>query len=266
MITFVTCWYKFNNKFNDNIYRKWIDNFLSNVNNFYLVIYTNRNSLPFIEEYSSLKNIKIIVKEIEDFYNYKYKNNWILNHEKNYLLNTKISWEVNMLWNEKISFVKDAYENNYFNTEWFGWCDIGYFRGRNNDLSRDQLKMWPNIEKINNLNKDKIYYARVLNNRELFNKYIKIILNKNNYGLPIQEIPHDQISIAGGFFLIYRDNIDWYHNLHDMKINLYFHNNRLVKDDQIIVLNNIVENMSKFVLVAENSQYDNWFLFQRYLL
>ena len=43
-------------------------------------------------------------------------------------------------------------------------------------------------------------------------------------------------------------------------------NNRLIKDDQIIVLNNIVENMSKFVLVAENSQYDNWFLFQRFLL
>ena len=60
--------------------------------------------------------------------------------------------------------------------------------------------------------------------------------------------------------------MDWYHRLNDTKINLYFDNNRLIKDDQIIVLNNIVENMSKFVLVAENSHYDNWFLFQRYLI
>lgn len=266
MITLVSCWYEFNNKFNHNIYKKWIDNFLLNVNNFYLVVYTNKDSYLLLEKYASLKNIKIIIQEVENFHNYKYKENWILNHEKNYLLNTKISWEVTMLWNEKISFVKDALEKNYFKTEWFGWCDIGYFRCRNNDLSQDKLKIWPNIEKINNLNKDKIYYAKVQNNIELYNKYVKIISNKSDCGLPKQEIPHEQVSIAGGFFLIHRDNIDWYHNLHDMKINLYFNNNRLIKDDQIIVLNNIVENMSKFVLVAENSHYDNWFLFQRYLI
>lgn len=266
MIVFVSCWYKFNNKFNDDIYKKWIDNFLSNIHNFYLVVYTNKDSYSMIRKYSHLKNIKIIIKEIEDFYNYKYKNNWILNHEKNYLLNNKISWEVNMLWNEKISFVKDAYENNYFNSEWYGWCDIGYFRGRLCDLSQYQLKIWPNREKINNLNKDKIYYARVQNNINLLNKYIKIILHKSNTGLPYEEIPHEQVSIAGGFFLIYRDRINWYHQLNDEKIKLYFDNNRLIKDDQIIVLNNIVENMSKFFLVVENSHYDNWFLFQRYLI
>lgn len=266
MITFVTCWYKFTNKFNNNIYEKWIENFLSNINNFYLVVFTNKDSYSMVEKYSSIKNIKIIIKEVEDFYNYKYKDNWILNHQNNYLLNTKISWQVNMLWNEKISLVKEVYENNYFNTEWFGWCDIGYFRCRNNDLTREQLKTWPNIEKINNLNKDKIYYAKVQNNIALYNKYVKIILNKSDCGLPKQEIPHEQVSIAGGFFLIYRDNIDWYHNLHDTKINLYFDNNRLIKDDQIIVLNNIVENISKFTLITENSQYDIWFLFQRYLI
>ncbi len=266
MITFVTCWYKLNNKFNENIYSIWIDNFLSNVNNFYLVIYTNKNSYSLLEKYSNLKNIKIIIKEIEEFYNYKYKYNWISNHEKNYLLNTKISWEVNMLWNEKLSFIKNACNNNYFNTEWYGWCDIGYFRGRNNDLTYEQLKMWPNNEKINNLNKDKIYYARVMNNINLLNKYANIILNKSSDGLPCEEIPQDQVSIAGGFFLIHNHNVNWYHNLNDNKIKLYFDNDRLIKDDQIIVINNIIENMSKFFLVAENNNYDNWFLFQRYLL
>ena len=40
-----------------------------------------------------------------------------------------------MLWCEKISFVKKTIEKNYFNTDWYGWCDIGYFRESNNDLT-----------------------------------------------------------------------------------------------------------------------------------
>jgi hypothetical protein len=266
MITFVTCWYKFNNKFNDNIYKEWIDNFLSNVNNFYLVVYTNKDSYIILEKYSNLKNIKIIIEEVENFSNYQYKNYWIINHEKNYLLNSKISWEVNMLWNEKIAFVKKTFENNYFNTEWFGWCDIGYFRCRNNDLSREQLKLWPNIQKIKNLNKDKIYYAKVNNNSKILNNYMKIILDKNDIGLPKLEIPHNQVSIAGGFFIIHKDKINWYYKLNDNKLKLYFNNNRLVKDDQIIVLNNIIDNLNNFQLISENDKYDNWFLFQRFLL
>ena len=41
----------------------------------------------------------------------------------------KTSWKLNMLWNKKISFVKKAYQEKYFDeTEWYGWMDIGYFR------------------------------------------------------------------------------------------------------------------------------------------
>ena len=270
MIIFVTCWYSLNSKFNDDTYSQWIDNFLSNVNNFYLVVYTNLDSYQMLEKYTNNSRIKIVIKEVESFYNYKYRENWIKNHEKNYLLNSKISWHVNMLWCEKISFIKDAFERGYFNSSsngWYGWCDIGYFRGRQMiDLSREQLNSWPNNDKIMNLNRDKIYYGRVLNNTKAFNNYINIILDKSSSGLPRNEIPHHQVSIAGGFFLINRTNIEWYHKTTDDKIKLYFDNERLIKDDQIIVLNNIVENMSKFCLVTENTGYDNWFLFQRFLL
>jgi len=270
MIVFVTCWYSLNCKFNDDTYSQWIDNFLCNVNNFYLVVYTNLDSYQMLEKYTNNSRIKIVIKEVESFYNYKYRENWIKNHEKNYLLNSKISWHVNMLWSEKISFIKDAFDSGYFNSSsngWYGWCDIGYFRGRQSvDLSREQLNSWPNNDKIMNLNQDKIYYGRVLNNIKAINNYINIILDKSSSGLPRNEIPHNQVSIAGGFFLINRMNIEWYHKLTDDKIQLYFDNERLIKDDQIVVLNNIVENMSKFSLVTENTGYDNWFLFQRYLL
>lgn len=52
----------------------------------------------------------------------------------------------------------------------------------------------------------------------------------------------------------------------DNKLKLYFENDRLVKDDQIIVLDNIASNIANFVLVEERTKFDNWFLFQRYLL
>ena len=90
-------------------------NFLSIVNNnFNLVIYTDENSLQYIPK---RENVKIIIKSFEQFYNYKYKDYWIQNHEKNNLLNNRIDWKVNMLWSEKIWFVNETIQNKYFNTE-----------------------------------------------------------------------------------------------------------------------------------------------------
>ena len=266
MIVFSTCWYILKAKFDKKLYQQWIDNFLNNVNNFYLVIYTNKNSYYMLEKYSTNPKIKIVIYELNEFYNYCYKDFWIKNHEKNDLLNNKTCWELNMLWSEKISFVKKSYDEKYFHGDWYGWCDIGYFRGRQNDTPNHLIKQWPNSVKVQELNMSKIYYAKVNNNQNILNSYARIILNKDDRGLPKNNIPHDQVSIAGGFFIIYNTKIDWYHNLHDNKLKLYFENDRLVKDDQIIVLDNIVNNMANFVLVEERTYYDNWFLFQRYLL
>tara|TARA_B110000208_G_scaffold187729_1_gene246207 strand:- start:2121 stop:2453 length:333 start_codon:yes stop_codon:yes gene_type:complete len=105
-----------------------------------LVVFTNKESQFLFKKYEVNENIKIVLLEIEEFYNYKYKNNWIDNHSQNTLLNCddkfvndmksyKTSWKLNMLWNKKISFVKKAYQEKYFDeTEWYGWMDIGYFR------------------------------------------------------------------------------------------------------------------------------------------
>jgi hypothetical protein len=168
MLTLVTAWYNFKSKSNVEIYRKWISNLLTNVNKFKLIIYTNKESKWLIEPFiQNNENIKIIILEIEDFYGYKFKEYWINNHEKNILLKDKIDWRVNMLWSEKINFVKKAIENNYFqedkNSEniWFGWCDIGYFRGTLNNMDINNLNNWPNKNKIQSLDKNKIYYAQV---------------------------------------------------------------------------------------------------------
>ena len=236
---------------------------LSDVNNYYLVIYTDKEGEQLLEEnfqhYLLNPNIKTIVKPLEQWYNYKYKEYWIKNHEKNILLNDRTEWKLNMLWCEKIHFVNDALINNYFpTTEFYGWLDIGYFReGPINEP-------FPSNDKIQQLNKNKIYYACVNPN---YLPIIKnIILNKNDSGLPSTPIPPEQVTIAGGFFIAYNTKIDSWLKMFDKKLLLYFQNEYLVKDDQMIIIDCIISEPNRFELISETlSHHDVWFQFRRYL-
>lgn len=270
MLTLSTCFYIVKSKFNVEKYQEWIYNFISNVNNFNLVIYTDEKSYKVFDKFNSIINdnskIKIIFKNMDQFFTYKYKDYWIKNQAKNTLLKN-IDWELEMIWAEKIFFVEETINNKYFDSEYYGWCDIGYFRNRSNDLTINQLKSWPNNNKILNLDRNKIYYARINNDNNYFWSIIKLIINKNSNGLPITPIPSNQTTIAGGFFLIHNSKINWWKNTFINMLELYFNNNYLVKDDQIIIINCIANNFRDFELIQENNiKYDNWFLFQRYLL
>ena len=180
----------------------------------------------------------------------------------------KTVWELNMLWSEKISFVKNAKENKYFpETDWYGWCDIGYFRGEAlGDIPHNNIQKWPNENKIISLEKNKIYYGLVRNDQNYLQYLYNLINKKNEKGLPSTPIPPDQWSIAGGFFLIYKENICNWHKMYDDKLKLYFENNYLVKDDQIIIIDNIMSKFNLFQLVVENTYSNPWFVFQRFLL
>jgi hypothetical protein len=264
-ITFSSCFYIIKSKFNPNIYIQWMNNLLSIVNNFNLVIYTDKNSSKYIN-INGNPRIKIIIKPIEQFYNYKYKDYWIENHKKNMLLNDKSCWQLNMLWSEKIWFVNDTIERKYFDTEFYGWCDIGYFRNRSNDTHTHLLSNWCNNEKIMKLDNTKICYACINNDNGYMNYISKLVNNKNQNGLPLQEIPSTQNSIAGGFFIVHKDKISWWSKIYDSKLVLYFQNNYLVKDDQIILVDCILSNLNDFILFRENNfNLDNWFMFQRIL-
>ncbi len=265
-ITFSSCFYIINSKFPPEKYIEWMSNIISIANNFNLVIYTDENTLKYIDT-KSKPNIKIVIKPFNQFHNYKYKNQWVQNHEKNVLLNNVSCWELNMLWAEKINFVKETIERKYFETDFHGWCDIGYFRNRTGDYSDtniSELMNWPNAVKINSLDKNKIVYACINNNNLYLNDLKKIIQNKNAYGLPNNPIPPFQNSIAGGFFVLHKNKISWWFNTFDKTLELYFKHNYLVKDDQIILADCIFSNLDNFTLFIEyHPPYDNWFMFQR---
>jgi hypothetical protein len=264
-ITYSTCFYVIKSKFEPHIYAQWMNNFFSIVNHFNLVLYTDENSYPYIPTHFNNNNIKIIIKPFEQFYTYKYKHFWIKNHTRNMLLNNKTSWELNMLWSEKIWFVKDTIERKIFETDLYGWCDIGYFRNRPNDLHTFSLVNWSNEKQLNKIYQNKIIYACVNND---VNHLSKILNIKNNIGLPLKEIPPTQQSISGGFFILHKNQIHWWAYTYYSKLLLYFENNYLVKDDQIILADCIfsTENADKFTLFRENTtKFDNWFMFQRIL-
>ena len=65
-------------KFDVDTYRQWMGNFLMNVNNFNLVIYTNKESYYLFESLvENNSRIKVIMKEWDEFYGYKWKDKWI---------------------------------------------------------------------------------------------------------------------------------------------------------------------------------------------
>lgn len=262
-ITLSTCWYIFKAKFDPSIYQGWIHNMLSNVNNYHLVVYCDTTSYPYIEPYLSNRRIIAVIRPIESFSTYALKDQWIENHKQNHLLNDRVDWRVNMLWSEKLALVRDTIRNRHFESDYYGYCDIGYFRGRSNDTPTTALKNWPsNLESID---RSKIYYACVNNNSNYIMMLYHMIKDKNPDGLPHFAIPDHQISIAGGFFLGTAENLEWWHDTYYTLLKRYFDYGRLVKDDQIIVADGVFTHMGRFHLCQESDPlYDNWFLFQRF--
>jgi hypothetical protein len=261
-ITFSTSWYEFKAKFDHTVYYKWIDNMLSNVKNYNLVIYSDETSSICLQKYLNNPRIKLIVRPLSDFYYYIHKEFFIDNHAKNNQLNKMVDWRVNMLWCEKIPMVYETMSKKYFDTEFYGWCDIGYFR----EPSREWMN-WPSPEKITSLDPQFAYYACINNNVDYMIKLRDLILNKNSLGLPIVPIPPNQLSVAGGFFVTHRDNIAWWMKTFDDRLELYIDNDYLVKDDQMIIIDCIFSNPSHFKLITERNNLTDsvWFLFQRYL-
>ena len=77
ILTLSTCWYNIKSKFPSTKYLEWTNNLLSIVNNFNLVIYTDRESLAFLQPLFISNpviankigvKIKIIIKPFKSFF------------------------------------------------------------------------------------------------------------------------------------------------------------------------------------------------------
>jgi hypothetical protein len=271
-VTYCTCFYIVSSKFPPEKYVQWMQHFFSIVREFYLVVYTDESTLTYMKTQINIDiqqhpRIRVIMKPLDTLYYYQYKDFWGKNAEKNVYL-PNISWELTMIWCEKIAFVKECIDKKYFDTPYYGWCDIGYFRNRAGvDTPVTELAHWSHPHKIHSfMAHRKIIYANVCpyGDEYMQNLIQKIRTPDDKNGLP--DIPPTQISIAGGFFLLDPSNVGWWFDTFDQRLREYIQQDRLVKDDQILVADCIYTHPDRFHLCEEKKVgYDNWFMFQRLL-
>jgi len=286
-LTIASCFYVLSQaKFPKEQYVEWLTNFLNIIKynpHIYLVIYTDSYSYSFLPQLThSISTVAIRIKSLDQFYMYKYAEQWRKNHEQNYALRTTTGWELNMLWSEKLWFLRDVIKNHAFpDTPFYAWCDAGYFRNRiNGPLNERDLHTgngigymhWANPRKMATLDPTKIYYALVNSNARYIHHLKQLIQNKNPYtNLPQRQIPANQVSIGGGFCLLSPNLIDDWCKEYEYKLEDYFRANITVKDDQIILANCIFshdQNKERFFLILQTPKtpYDSWFVFQRFLM
>jgi hypothetical protein len=264
-----TCWYSVGAKFNDEVYHSWMDNMLSNVVKYFVVIYTDDNSyFGLIHKYGYNPNIKFVLLPFNEFIGYKTfgEKFWKENHDRNKWLNQLVHWEVNMIWCEKVHFVEKTCENCFFKENphetWYGWIDIGYFRCRPGfDISREYLQHIPG--KMNSFSREKINYLLV-NKNKIQMDYLKNLVQNE------KSLPPNQVSFGGGCFIAFGDDLikQWSKYFSQIMKEKYLDKGLVIKDDQIIIATCIFLNSEMFDIhiSPQTITLDPWFYFTHLLL
>ena len=220
-LTCVSGYWRVKNKHDDNKYDKWFKNTLK-INCPY-VIFGDKESIEHIKSYRGKLPTYYLELNIEDFITYKYKDNMTTHKVHSPSIN------LNLIWNEKIFMIEKALKINPFSSEFFMWIDLGICIYRNKSPPNIPF---PNINKLNNLPKDKFIYssgcAKDFNDKKFkkgkyhLNTHIagtSYILHKNIIGKSVElyskylnfidkkDIYHDQVI----WTLIYQNNKDFFY-------------------------------------------------------
>jgi hypothetical protein len=105
-------------------------------------VFTDTNGIDLINRTKN-NNTQVVLLEMTQFNTYKYSQQFI---EYQSLINPSKDWRLNLIWNEKINFVKTA--SNIQNSYYYIWCDIGYFRTSKQNTPLQNIHNWPNIQNI----------------------------------------------------------------------------------------------------------------------
>ena len=291
-ITFSSCLYLVKNRHGYEKHLNWFRDFIRVVNRFYLVIYTGENEYDAIcDEIRNLgedtrRKIKVILKPFSEFHNYKYERFWMENNARPGCKLAEIAdWRLNMLWCEKTHFVRETIENQYFDTEYYGWCDVGYFRDTLSPGSayRERIREhWPNPDKINRLHKDKVYYGCNISPSNLHKCYTYYAQHFQNPAKidAVTGIPRDVYTprahmLSGGFYITGREKALWWCWRFQEMLELYITNNAVIQDDQHIIAHCVFTNggttpgtTPDFCIIKINETNEDalWFLFRDFLL
>lgn len=290
-ITFSSCLYQLKNRHGIEKHLIWFRDFIRVVNHFYLVIYTGESEYTTIQneintlDMTTQHKIKVVVKPFAEFQNYKHERFWIRNNERNEnKLRDIADWRLSMLWCEKTNLVKETIEKRYFDTEYYGWCDIGYFRDSLSVASssasyRDTIRnAWSNPAIIQRLHKDKVYYGCNITPKHIYSltKWMTRHFDPSNIdpttGVPRDLYHSDAHYFSGGFYIAGREKALWWNDTFQRALEKYINADAFIKDDQHIISYCVFTGSldADFRIVYSNHNTDRdercWFVFRDFLL
>jgi hypothetical protein len=245
-VTLVSAFYIFKSKFHVNKYLEWIQNFMKIKSN--RIIFTNKDTLPYIQQFDITKNTIYIIVEIPDFLTSKYNEIWEkqieLDHEEYHTIN------LYKIWAEKSEFLRKAIELNHYSTDYFVWCDVGCFR---NQSRIHEFVNWPKSNKI----KDKVIFLQIdhIRMREMKNPY-----NIDNRFKFVSRI-------GGGIIAGHKDKLLQWHKLYFDMLQQFFDKGVFAGKDQNVYAFVILQNPGLIELVSAPNgyKYDIWFYLEDYL-
>lgn len=146
-ITIVTAYYDVPSKFPKQTYQQHVQRFLPNLN-CNVIIYTDKNNLEWLQALRTnyADKTTFVVSDFADLYFSKsYSSNfWADQHNKDG--EKKIhSYQLYIVWAQKVIFLQDSIATNPFKTSKFMWMDIGCIRDTN---MVNYLATFPNADKV----------------------------------------------------------------------------------------------------------------------
>ena len=253
MATIVTCYFQLKqSKASHEIYSKWMSNMLIIENP--MIIFCDDKSVQMIHELRNGKHDKTIIipTKFTDFYTYKYATSFLQHYQMDNEQRVGHNMFLYMIWSEKSHFLKRAIEMDPFHSDYFLWVDIGCFR-----LQNTRYLNWPNHDKINQLNKNKILLLLV----QPFTMEELNCVEKEK--LPLFQFTN---RIGGTMFGGGKDVLlKWHSKYYDM-LEYFISINRFIGKDQSIMNSVYLLNRELCELVNwVDGCPDHWFYLQEYL-
>ena len=182
-LTCVSGYWKVKNKHGDK-FNEWFKNSLK-INCPY-IFFGDKESIELVKKHRSHLSTYYIEINIDEFNTYKHKDRMITHSVH------CPSIELNLIWNEKIFMIQRALKINPFSSDFFMWIDAGISIYRNKPPPSISF---PNMNKLNNLPKDKIIYSSTHN----------IVFNENLFKKGIYHLHHH---LSGTSYILHKNIID----------------------------------------------------------
>lgn len=222
--TFVTCFYEFKSKHSVDEYRKWMKDTLVAIRS-PIIVFTESKWEPYILECRKGLPTHVIIRPLSMLHSYA---TFQRHGEQQRQLDPERdihNLNLYVVWNEKMKFMQEAYSMDLYQTQWYVWCDIGYFRS-----PESNMRSWPTSSKLCLLPKDKITMAE-----------------------PYK--PTSVIHVAAGMFLMHRSHLNLLCDRYYAKMSEMISNGEFAGVDQCVFKGMYPESLHLIRSVTD----DPWF-------